>query len=383
MLAREATIHLGLLQAQLLDAGFDGHFLFQQTLGLHGDVNGLRARLVIAHGGLSLFDLAANGRQLILHELQLGRGFGRAAIHILPNVGIGHVLDEGFGTQRIGILVGQLQDARFLALLRCLDVFLQLCNNVQAAETGHLELHPRVGTELVHLQSDSAALGGHANLTLQQLVAILIKQHEVLTAIAHSQHHGGVNERERHFKAMYAKYVATPAIARQAKLRRRHLIFGLGLEAADEEVAEHRKALGFNCNFQIQLVHGLTDDSTRRQQRDFGGGGRAAASTQRGEVSQAGDARHLRLHLHHRLSLVNRACEQRIGNTSNEERGSRSNDPPFAINKRPKQLTQIDFIILDRSRVHLLRHRFHFNSGTTAQVEAGLGRLHSTSNAAW
>ncbi|MEY2115303.1 hypothetical protein LRK53_11615 [Rhodanobacter thiooxydans] len=87
----DLALHVRLLQAQLLDVGLDRHFLVQQTLGLHADVDRMRPDLAGVERRCGPLQVAAHVGQLIANELRAVRRFRRIAAHVLAHVVFAHL----------------------------------------------------------------------------------------------------------------------------------------------------------------------------------------------------------------------------------------------------------------------------------------------------
>ena len=217
VIAGKAAIHLRLLQAQLLDAGFNRDLLLQQALGLHGDVHGVGRGLVTGHGLLRFLHLLAHGGQLVLDELQLGSRLGRAALDVLADIGLNDLLHYSFSARRIGIFVGDKENAGFLALLRNIDVLLQSGHDVQATSLDDLEPHARIGMEGRDFGQHGATLCGLARPAPHQFIAVFITQYVSALIVEHLKGQLAIDKSLRHLQTLELKGFPSPAKAIQGR----------------------------------------------------------------------------------------------------------------------------------------------------------------------
>lgn len=170
MVPSEFPVHIRLLEAELLDAGFDCDFLLQEAFGLEADINSVCAKLVCAKRLLGTIDLRANARQLLLYKNQLGGRLGRIPINILPDIGLGYLLQKSLSDGRISILVGQGQNSRLLANLIYGDLFPKLVDDRQLPFFDDSKARPRSRLNAPNLKSDSTSPHNVADFRISQCV---------------------------------------------------------------------------------------------------------------------------------------------------------------------------------------------------------------------
>ena len=125
---------------------------------------------------LRLGQFVAHLRQLRLDELQaLGR-FGRIARDVLANVRGADLLQDALGEPRIGIGITQLDDAGIAALLDRGDVLLELVEDDERVQVGHVETRSGIRLQGVDLGRDATTRGHFAHVTCQQSGAVVVHQ---------------------------------------------------------------------------------------------------------------------------------------------------------------------------------------------------------------
>ena len=170
----EFALHLGLLHVQLRQVGVHGHDLLEQALGLQRQVGGVDLGLVLRQRVLGLVHAGAQLRQLAAHELQAVGGLGGGAVDVLVDVIVHHGVEHVGGAGRIGVLVGDVDDARVLALLGGAQDLLHVGDGVQAVLAHHAEVHAGVGAQRGHVDGDALPFRYLAHLALDQLVAVIV-----------------------------------------------------------------------------------------------------------------------------------------------------------------------------------------------------------------
>ncbi|MNG00766.1 hypothetical protein D3C84_837140 [compost metagenome] len=130
MFAGEAVFHLGLLELQLGNQGFQGYDLIEYSFGFDSDVYGASTALVGIQLTFGLLKLFAHIRQLAAQKVQALCGFGGVTLDVLQYVEAVDLIQYLVG--QIGIFAFQRQcdDAGFLATFSGRHIFLVLQNGV-------------------------------------------------------------------------------------------------------------------------------------------------------------------------------------------------------------------------------------------------------------
>ena len=344
MLGRVLALHVRQLQAQLLDVGLDVHFLIQQPLGLHADVDRVRLDLIRVERGGGPFQVAAHVGQLLPHELQAVRRFGGVAVHVLLHVELADLLEHVGGQLRVGVVVGHLEDARLLALLIDVDGALQPVDHGQPAMAEHAELRARVRHQGSDLHGHAVAAGGLAELAGDQ--DILVGIHQLVgTVPAGNQGERLIQQAVRNVQLENLQLRAAPVVFDLVEQGRGHQAGVAGRIFAREVLADDGHAPRVRLDGQLELIHRGAKHHARGDQRGFRrgfGAGRPQGLGQRAQPRQAG---YFLLHLHHRGGLVDRRRQHRVGDAEQYEYAGDDANQPFVVAEGAEQFAQVNLVI--------------------------------------
>ncbi|MNM98914.1 hypothetical protein D3C81_1114580 [compost metagenome] len=334
MVTGELAIHLCLLQAQLLDAGFDCDFLIKQPFCLQGQINRIGAHLVGTQCLLRSVDLISHIGELLFDEGQLGRCFSGVSLDVLPDISLRNLLQKVASEIGVGILISKRQDAGVLPSLTNTNLLLKVAYNTEPSMTDHFKLHARMSIKGLDLYRHAPASGRLSCNTRQQQLSIFVEEFEAPT-LSGDQLQLRSQQSDGNFQLEYLQLLPPPAKAGQTQKWRSQCSRGLLLRPTSKVTTKQRKTSRNNFNVQPQRANGATDHRSRLDQRDFGCGfGGSCIDAQRlAQIGQARQRRCLRFDLHNGIRTIDRGSQKRICSRCNQKHTRDDEDPPLVVDQ--------------------------------------------------
>ncbi len=179
VLASEAALHFRALELQLRDGGVQLDHLIQNRLGLEGDVDRSGFGLIGIQRLLGCFELASDGGQLLLQEVEALLGLCGFSLDVLQHIQAADFIKNPGCIGRARTFQVQQKNTGVATLFTDADVTLIGEGGAQTVALGDQKLGPGIGNQLGDLDAKALFFYPGTDLPLEQQLIFTIEQREL------------------------------------------------------------------------------------------------------------------------------------------------------------------------------------------------------------